>query len=115
MFTVPSKPPSKLAAQNYIGLTKIPISWEPVPQEFVHGYLAGYRVTYQAVYIGDLPADSEPVISEDIGPVNTSLTLQSLESLTVYRITVAARTNKGPGPEAVTFGSKKVTNRSLSI
>ena len=93
-------------AQNQTNLTAIPLSWEPVPPEFLHGNPAGYRITYQAVYIGDLPVDSEPVISIDVGPADTSLTLLNLEPLVVYRITVAAITNKGPGPEGVTFGGK---------
>ena len=105
-FSVPSKAPSNIAAQNHTSLTRIPISWEPVPREFLHGFLAGYRVTYKAVYVGDLPVDSETVISRDVGPAITYLTLQNLVPLAVYRITVAARTNKGPGPRGVTFGGK---------
>ena len=101
-------------AQNQTNLTAIPLSWEPVPPEFLHGNLVGYRVTYQAVYIGDLPVDSEPVISIDVGPPDTSLTLLNLEPLVVYRITVAAITNKGPGPEGVTFGGKLKQSQAIN-
>ena len=100
-------------AQNQTNLTEIPISWEPVPPEFLHGNLVGYRVTYQAVYIGDLPVDSEPVISIDVGPADTSLTLLNLEPLVVYRITVAGINNKGPGPEGVTFGGKLKESQAI--
>ena len=48
---------------------------------------------------GDLP-----MIREDVGPAITSITLQNLEPLVVYRITVAARTVKGIGPSGTTFG-----------
>ena len=91
-------------AQNHTSLTSMPISWEPVPREFIHGSLVGYRVTYQAVAIGDLPVEYEPVISQDVGHAATFMTLQNLEPLVVYRITVAAISNKGPGPEGITFG-----------
>ena len=64
----------------------------------------GYRVTYQAVAIGDLPVEFEPVISQDFGHAVTFTTLENLEPLVVYRITVAAISNKGPGPAGVTFG-----------
>lgn len=65
-------------------------------------------MTYQAAYVGDLPVDSAPVISEDVGPAVTSMTLRNLEPLVVYRITVAARTSKGAGPNGVTFGGKLI-------
>ena len=63
-------------------------------------------MTYQAVSIGDLPVEFEPVISEDVGNAVTSITLHNLEPLVVYRITVAALSNKGPGPAGVTFGGQ---------
>ena len=105
-FLVPSRPPSKIAAKNHTSLTEIPISWEPVPQEFIHGRHVGYRVTYQAVSIGDLPAYFEPVMSIDVGNENTSMILRDLEPLVVYKITVAAISNQGPGPKGVTFGGR---------
>ena len=105
-FTAPSRSPSKITAQNHTSLTEIPVSWEPVPQEFIHGRHVGYRVTYQAVSIGDLPAYFEPVMSLDVGTGNSSILLQNLEPLVVYKITVAAISNKGPGPEGVTYGGR---------
>jgi len=63
-------------------------------------------VTYQAVTIGDLPVDFESVISKDVGNAVTSMTLRNLKPLVVYRITVAAISNKGPGPAGVTFGGQ---------
>ncbi|CAH3152802.1 unnamed protein product, partial [Pocillopora meandrina] len=101
---VPSRPPSKITAKNHTSLAEIPISWEPVPQEFIHGRHVGYRVTYQDVSIGDLPAYFEPVMCIDIGNENTSMILRDLEPLVVYKITVAAISNQGPGPKGVTFG-----------
>ena len=103
-FLVPSRPPSKITAKNHTSLAEIPISWEPVPQEFIHGRYVGYRVTYQAVFIGDLPAYFEPVMSIDVGNENTSMILRDLEPVVMYKITVAAISNQGPGPKGVTFG-----------
>lgn len=105
-FLVPSRPPSNIRAQNRTSLTIIPIFWDPIPQEFTHGRLVGYRVTYQAVAIGDLPVEFEPLISQDVGHAATFMTLEKLEPLVVYRITVAAISNKGPGPQGVTFGGQ---------
>ena len=62
-------------------------------------------MTYQAVKIGDLTAEGD-LISEDVARSITSITLQDLEPLAVYKITVAARTKKGPGPEGITFGGE---------
>ena len=63
-------------------------------------------MTHQAVSIGDLAVEFEPVISKDVGNAVTSMTLRNLEPLVVYRITVAAISNKGPGPAGVTFGGQ---------
>ena len=52
--------------------------------------------------------DFEPVKSLDVGNGNTSLILRNLQPLVVYRITVAAISNKGPGPEGVTFGGERI-------
>ena len=49
-------------------------------------------MTYQAVTIGDLPVEFEPVISEDIGHAVTSMTLENLEPFVVYKITVPYQT-----------------------
>ena len=70
----------------------IPISWEPVTKEFAHGSLVEYRVTYQAVTISDLQVEFEPAMSEDIRHAATSMTLENLEPLVGYRITVSCQT-----------------------
>ena len=67
-------------------------------------------MTYQAVKIGDLTAEGD-LISEDVGRSITSTTLQDLEPLAVYKITVAARTNKGAGPEGITFGGESCADQ----
>ena len=71
-------------------------------------------MTYQAVKIGDLTAEGD-LISEDVGRLITSITLQKLEPLAVYKITVAARTNKGPGPEGVTFGGESCADQEIIL
>ena len=63
-------------------------------------------MTHQAVSIGDLAVDFEPEISKDVGKAVTSMTLRNLRPLVVYRITVAAISNKGLGPAGVTFGGQ---------
>ena len=42
----------------------------------------------------------------DVGNENTSMILRDLEPLVVYKITVAAISNQGPGPKGVTFGGR---------
>lgn len=63
-------------------------------------------MTFQAVSIGDLPVEFEPVITKDVGNAVTSMILRNLKPLVVYRITVAAISNKGPGPAGITFGGQ---------
>ena len=48
----------------------------------------------------------EPVMSIDVGNEKTSMILRDLEPLVVYKITVAAISNQGPGPKGVTFGGR---------
>ena len=46
------------------------------------------------------------VKSEEVGHAATFMTLENPEPLVAYGVTVAAVSNKGPGPEGITFGQR---------
>ncbi|XP_068751750.1 protein sidekick-1-like [Montipora capricornis] len=51
---IPSQPPVELKPVNRISPTKLNVTWKPVPEQFRHGTLTNYIVTYQRVKVGDV-------------------------------------------------------------
>lgn len=71
------------------------VSWRPPPAESQNGELAGYIVRYAVVGAG------AEVSTEHVElPTSGQILLQRLEKWTMYRVTVAASTSVGPGPES---------------
>ncbi|KAL8177839.1 UNVERIFIED_CONTAM: hypothetical protein K2H54_020921, partial [Gekko kuhli] len=61
-----------------------------------NGVLDGYSIRYRALD----SEDTEPREVNDIAPTTNQILLESLEKWTEYRITIAAHTKVGPGPES---------------
>lgn len=75
------------------------VSWRPPPAESQNGALAGYIVRYAVVGAG-AEVNTEPVEEPAVSPSSNQIQLQRLEKWTLYRVTVAASTSVGPGPES---------------
>ena len=103
---MPSKAPTNATAVNDTDIRLLPLLWEPLPQKFVHGVLLGYKVTYQAIQRGDIDETGLPVWKLIVGPNDTSVVLQNLESYTVYRVQIWAFTRIGDGPRTTFNGGK---------
>lgn len=83
-------------AVNLSGPHSIPVSWEPVPEGFVHGILLGYRILYRVLSIaGDDVKRLTLNTTTTETPLNTTLT--RLLNYAVYDIRVLAFTVKGDG------------------
>lgn len=80
-------PPGSLQ-RTAVGSNRLQVSWEPPAA--VNGVLRGYRLYYQV-----WGEDSPRVV--ELGPENTSHTLNGLESNTQYKVWVSAFTNAGEG------------------
>ena len=110
---MPSGVPQNLTAQNRTNINRIKVSWQPVPVKYQHGNVTKYQVTFQAVIIGDLVVEGQPVKQKEIESAATSITIDNLEPYVVYRIGVAAKTRKGLGPAAITYGGRHSSRISL--
>ena len=106
---VPSQPPVELKPVNRISPTKLNVTWKPVPEQFRHGSLTKYIVTYQRVKVGDVKTEEEEeeVKYIEVYANQTHVSLTNLEPYVEYKVSVAAATSKGKGPFAFTAGGKK--------
>ncbi|KAG8454511.1 hypothetical protein GDO86_000939 [Hymenochirus boettgeri] len=95
MQSKPSAPPRNVKCVSTRSTTML-VSWQPPPAESQNGVLAGYCVRYSALDA----EDSKPKEVKGIPPETTQIMLEGLEKWTVYRITVVAHTEIGPGPES---------------
>ena len=101
-FTVPDVSPLHVQAESRWTPHTIPLRWNHIPSHLLNGLLAGYRIRYQAVEIGQCPHQENP--REVIIPAeNVSTVLTGLESFAVYRIEITGLTIKGDGPSEVIF------------
>lgn len=91
----PSAPPQDIKCVS-VRSTAILVSWRPPPAESQNGVLDGYSVRYRALDT----EDTELREVNNIASTTNQILLESLEKWTEYRITVAARTKVGPGPES---------------
>ncbi|XP_035276849.1 receptor-type tyrosine-protein phosphatase S-like isoform X2 [Anguilla anguilla] len=94
----PSAPPQDVkCASPSPSSTSLLVSWHPPPAESQNGALAGYVVHYQVAGEED---GAEAMEKPAVPPTSGEVLLQELEKWTQYRVTVAAFTSKGPGPES---------------
>ena len=84
-------------AVNVSGAHSIPVSWEPVPEGFVHGILLGYRIFYTVISIAGEDV-GKPTLNTTTDETALNTTLSDLLNYAVYKITVTAFTVKGDGP-----------------
>ena len=96
MSLVPSKPPVSLKAVNLSGPHSIPVSWEPVPEGFVHGILLGYRIFYTVINIAGEDV-RKLTLNTTTNEIALNATLTDLLNYAVYEIKVTAFTVKGDG------------------
>ncbi|XP_042605749.1 receptor-type tyrosine-protein phosphatase S isoform X9 [Cyprinus carpio] len=94
----PSAPPQDIKCSSHSSTTLM-VSWRPPPAESQNGALAGYIVRYAVVGAG-AEVNTEPVEEPAVSPSSNQIQLQRLEKWTLYRVTVAASTSVGPGPES---------------
>ncbi|XP_066552441.1 receptor-type tyrosine-protein phosphatase S isoform X2 [Amia ocellicauda] len=91
----PSAPPQDIKCSSSSSTT-ILVSWRPPPVESQNGALAGYRVRYQSIGGEDIT----PKEVTEIPALTNQILLEGLEKWTQYRVTVAAYTAVGPGPDS---------------
>ncbi|XP_042177876.1 receptor-type tyrosine-protein phosphatase S-like isoform X16 [Oncorhynchus tshawytscha] len=98
----PSAPPQDIKCSSSSSTTLL-VSWRPPPVESQNGALAGYLVRHQVVGAfveGGGGGAGEPMEEPAVPPRDGQVLLQKLEKWTQYRVTLAAFTEIGPGPES---------------
>ena len=89
-------PPASLTPISRSGDFKMDVSWEPVPDGFVHGILLGYRIYYRKVQeLGRASTSETEAVS--VGPFEQNTTVTMLKNFAVYDLQIAAFTIKGVG------------------
>ena len=81
---------------NLSGPHIIHVSWEPVPEGFVHGILLGYRIFYTLTSIAGEDV-RRPTVNTTTNETTLYTTLSDLLNYAVYDIRVTAFTVKGDG------------------
>ena len=104
-YLVPSKPPVGPTAVNLSGPHSIPVSWNPVPEGFVHGILLGYRILYRVRSIAGEDV-RQATLNTTAKATALNITLTGLLNYAVYDIRVLAFTVKGDGAasQSITAG-----------
>ncbi|PFX28263.1 Transmembrane protease serine 5 [Stylophora pistillata] len=110
----PSGSPSNVRLSN-LQHSEIQVQWEPLAQHYVNGRLQGYRVRvyeYGYYYYGSLVQTLETP-----GPYVRMMKVGGLKAAQQYRVTVAAFTSKGEGPQSywryITTGCGGSVNQSF--
>ncbi|XP_065052028.1 phosphatidylinositol phosphatase PTPRQ-like [Rhopilema esculentum] len=88
---VPTKPPIILTAFNTSSYT-VNISWQPIENQFQHGIILGYNVTYTSMFDG---SDAYRLVP---GQNNLNVEITNLRNFTEYNFTVSGYNIKGTGP-----------------
>ncbi len=83
-------------AVNLSGPHIIHVSWEPVPEGFVHGILLGYRIFYTVISIAGEDIRL-PTLNTTTNETALNTVLSNLLNYAVYEIQVTAFTVKGDG------------------
>ncbi|XP_022786238.1 uncharacterized protein LOC111326491 isoform X2 [Stylophora pistillata] len=112
---VPSGSPSNVRLSN-LQHSEIQVQWEPLAQHYVNGRLQGYRVRVYEYgyyyYYGSLVQTLETP-----GPYVHTMKVRGLKAAQQYRVTVAAFTSKGEGPQSywryITTGCGGSVNQSF--
>ncbi|XP_053094008.1 receptor-type tyrosine-protein phosphatase S isoform X4 [Pangasianodon hypophthalmus] len=97
----PSAPPQEVKCSSPSS-TSLLVSWHPPHSESQNGPLVGYIVRYAVAGGGaGVGVGAETTDELQAPATSTEITLQRLEKWTPYRVSVAAATAVGPGPESV--------------
>lgn len=114
MCLVPSKPPLGPHAVNMSGPHSIPVSWEPVPEGFVHGVLLGYRIFYT---VKSIAGEDVRKLTVNTTTNETALrtTLSDLQNYAIYEIKVTAFTVKGDGAISHSITAGLCKKKTVSI
>ena len=94
----PSSPPRGVECSP-LGSSSLRVSWRAPPEEGRNVDLEGYEILYQPLASG-LQPEPEPERTQRVGPDPWQALLSGLKRWTRYRVSVAAFTSEGSGPQS---------------
>lgn len=103
IFLAPSKAPNNVTARSHVTLTTIPVTWQPIDPDRIHGILLGYKVRYQAIAVGQESIEDQPILELKLTSSTLSAVLEDLEIFTFYRVEVLGYTIAGDGPASAAY------------
>ena len=94
-LTAPSGPPQNVIV-NVVSPTEITVEWNEVLEIDRNGIITEYEILYEpfTTFGGQLPANN----SYTVPPLNTNVSIPSLQEYVGYYVTVRASTREGFGP-----------------
>lgn len=107
LMLVPSMPPQSVTAHNLTSAVAINVTWTPVPVGHVNGLLMGYSIKYQRIRTAELGVVDADEHTLTVKSTDLLVELQ-VQTYSIYKIQVAAFTQKGMGPYSeFVYGGKK--------
>lgn len=94
---MPTRPPQRVTAKNLTSEISIEVNWSPVPDGHVNGLLVGYSLKFQRIRTAEREVYEAEEHTLIFKPSKLSTVLK-VQTYSVYRIKVAAFTQKGLGP-----------------
>ena len=110
-FVAPSQAPPNIRILSKITHNTLKVSWDSIPQEYVHGDLKGYKVHYKRSMQSDKPFSPDSFEIETTHPFETAVTLKNLIPNSKYRVFVLASNENGDGVQSLeVIGGKWITS-----
>ena len=75
--------------------TRIRVTWQPIPDDHIHGVLLGYHVKYHKV-----GRENKSVTMVTVNVTSLSVDIVELDKFSEYRIMVSGFTSKGDGNQS---------------
>ena len=94
-LTAPFSPPQNVIV-NVVSSTEITVEWNEVPEIDQNGIITEYEILYEpfTTFGGQLPANNSYIVP----PLNTNVSISSLQEYVGYYVSVRASTREGFGP-----------------
>ena len=101
----PKDRPINVTAESFVTPWGVPVKWEKIQDPEIEIKLLGYRVTFQAVLVGDEEALG-PILNYTVRRDTFYTMIQGLETYTRYKISISGFTRYANGQGSTTFGGK---------
>lgn len=103
VFAAPSKHPNNVIIEGQLWHDRIRISWNQIPNKYLHGDLGGYRVIYKLMKIAGKSVLQSTAIRKEIHPSVTKVILLGLQANAQYTFQILGFNKYGDGVKTQIF------------